>query len=90
MTNTGITMRKIIIPNGITYEENQNFPLWLAIKEIPSTTQGLISVLLINAMTHKEAVQKAEEIGLQGEIFYISSIWNLFERLEDMIENETG
>lgn len=90
MTNTGTTMRKIIIPNGITFEENQNYPLWLILKEIPSTSRGLLSVMFINAMTHKQAIEKAEKMGEQGEIFYVSSMWNLFERLEDMIGNETG
>jgi len=83
-------MRKIIIPNGITFEENQNFPLWLILKELPSTSEILISVMFINATTHAQAIEKAKTMGAEGEIFYVSSMWNLFERLEDMIGNETG
>lgn len=90
MTNIGIIMRKIVIPNGVSYEENQNYPLWIVLKEIPSSKESLLSVLFIFAQTHKEAIEQAEKMGQEGEIFYINSMWNMFERLEDMVENETG
>ena len=69
------------------FTEDEGYPLWLVMKRIPEMDDA-ISVIFVMAGSHKEAVRKAEETWPKGEIMYVTSMWNLFERLEFMCERE--
>lgn len=77
-------MRQIKIQDK-EFKEDEAYPLWLIIKRIP-TMDDAIAITFIMANNHKEAVKKAEEISPDGEVAYVSSLWNMFERLEFMVD----
>lgn len=70
-----------------TFTEDESFPLWLVMKRIPQMDDA-ISITFIMAPSHKDAMAKAKETEPEGDIAYITSIWNLFERLEFMVDQE--
>jgi len=68
-----------------TFSEDESFPLWLVIKRIPEMDDA-ISITFVMALSHKEALKEANETKPEGDIVYISSLWNMFERLDFMVE----
>ena len=79
-------MREISIKDKV-FQEDEAYPLWLIIKRIEEIDDA-ISISFIMAKSHKDALIEAKKTPPEGEIAYISSLWNLLERLEFMVEKD--
>jgi len=79
-------MREIVIKDK-RYIEDEAYPLYLVMKTIPEMDDA-ISITFIMSPSHKDALNKANEILPKGEVAYIASLWSLLERLEFMVSND--
>jgi len=80
-------MRDIEI-KGHKYSEDESYPMWQVIKRIENMNDA-ISITLVMAKTHEEAMKISNETEPLGEVIYITSIFNLFQRLEFLHNNES-
>lgn len=79
-------MREIKVRDKV-FTEDESYPLWLVMKRIPEMDDA-ISITFIMATSHREAVKEAENTPPDGEIAYVSSLWNMFERLDFMVNKD--